>query len=295
MAEKSAPPPRKKREPPSATDAVDDSLELHHPIQDIYEPPLFHYYSNFLPKDALKDYLPAVPDYLRQPLLELAAHVPPSDTFGLPDRRAAVCVAIHVAETPAHLRAAGHPPQRLEIWLTRRAAKMRSHAGEVALPGGRVDAEDRDQIHTALREAHEEIGLPPKMALHLTSLPPTMSRQHLLVTPVVFLLVHNLDRTRPDRKAFVPRPNPSEVASVFSTPLDLFLKSQGHGHRDMDWQDTGWKMRSHYWDFNVVLGEGVDWTEGEREPAFPPKSRVENGEFIFGLTAGIMMNVVSFL
>jgi 8-oxo-dGTP pyrophosphatase MutT (NUDIX family) len=277
------------RQPPSLTDAIDEDLELHTPVQDVYQPPTYFYYSRFLPSSDLPKYLDAVPDYLRPALFELAAYQPPVDDFGLPDRRAAVCVAVHVAETPQHAQEAGEPPFRLEVWLTRRAAKMRTHSGEVALPGGRVDKEDRDPTHTALREAHEEIGLPPNLALMLTQLPPTMSRQHLLVTPVVFLLVHNLDPER-KRRPFLPIPNPSEVASVFSTPLLLFLRSKGHGHRDMDWPDTGWKMRSHFWDFDTLRREGVD-IEGERE--FPPKERQENGEFVFGLTAGIMLSVVS--
>lgn len=279
------------RKEPLPSDPVDEALELHHPVQDIYQPPLYHYYSRFLPSAELPRFLDAVPEYLRPALLALTAYKAPPDTYGLPDRRAAVCVAVHVAETPKEQQAAGAPPFRLEVWLTRRAAKMRSHAGEVALPGGRVDAEDRDALHTALREAHEEIGLPPNMCLYLTQLSPNMSRQHLLVTPVVFLLVHNLDRSR-SRRPFEPRPNPSEVASVFSTPLRMFLSEKGHGHRDMDWQDTGWKMRSHFWDFDSVIRDGYDRPESDKDDSFPPKNRRPNTEFIFGLTAGIMMQVV---
>lgn len=50
-----------------------------------------------------------------------------------------------------------------ETWvvLTRRGLTMRAHAGEVSFPGGRADPGDRDLVHTALREAEEEIGLDP--------------------------------------------------------------------------------------------------------------------------------------
>jgi hypothetical protein len=124
------------RQPPSLTDAVDEELELHTPVQDVYQPPTYFYYSRFLPPTDLNKYLDAVSDYLRPALLSLAAYRPPVDDFGLPDRRAAVCVAVHVTETPLHAQEAGEPPFMLEVWLTRRAAKMRTHSGEVALPGG---------------------------------------------------------------------------------------------------------------------------------------------------------------
>ncbi|KAI9022028.1 NUDIX hydrolase domain-like protein [Hyaloraphidium curvatum] len=277
--------------PTPPTDAVDDALELHEPVQDVYLPPTHFYYSRFAPKSDLAKFLPAVPEALRPAVLALAAHEPPVDDNGLTDRRAAVCVAVHVTDSPPHAVARGDPPQRLEVWLTRRSARLRTHSGEVALPGGRVDKEDRDAVHAALREAHEEIGLPPMLCLYLTQLPPTLSRQGLLVTPVVVLLVHNLDPAR-KRRPFAPVPNPDEVASVFSVPLDLFLRSRGHGHRDMDWQDTGWRMRSHFWDYDVAARDGAEPAPGAAEPpGFPRRSIAEGGEFIFGLTAGIMLSV----
>jgi 8-oxo-dGTP pyrophosphatase MutT (NUDIX family) len=55
--------------------------------------------------------------------------------------------------------------------LTRRRADLRRHAGEISFPGGRKDPEDRDLLHTALREAHEEIGLSPDRVRVLGSLP----------------------------------------------------------------------------------------------------------------------------
>jgi len=50
----------------------------------------------------------------------------------------------------------------LHAVLTRRRADLRRHAGEISFPGGREDASDSDLIHTALREAQEEIGLDPE-------------------------------------------------------------------------------------------------------------------------------------
>src|SRR5262245_52487062 len=53
---------------------------------------------------------------------------------------------------------AGAPP---ELWLVRRPDSMRVHGGQVALPGGKHEPGDESLLMTALREAHEEIGLPP--------------------------------------------------------------------------------------------------------------------------------------
>ncbi|MEZ4310190.1 MAG: CoA pyrophosphatase [Polyangiaceae bacterium] len=48
----------------------------------------------------------------------------------------------------------------VRVWLLRRPADLRSHAGQVALPGGKTDPTDATPVETALREAEEEIGLP---------------------------------------------------------------------------------------------------------------------------------------
>lgn len=56
--------------------------------------------------------------------------------------------------------------------LTRRPSDMRRHAGEIAFPGGRCDPGDPSPTATALREAHEEVGLPPGNVEVLGALPP---------------------------------------------------------------------------------------------------------------------------
>ena len=92
----------------------------------------------------------------------------------------------------------------------RRAANARDrHSGQVAFPGGRVDAADRDEIEAALREAREEIGLQERRVRVLGSLRPYRTVSNFLVTPVVGEIAW------PATIA----PDPREVERVFSIPL----------------------------------------------------------------------------
>ncbi len=61
----------------------------------------------------------------------------------------------------------------LSVVMTRRGDKLRRHAGELSFPGGRADDDDDNLSSTALREAHEEIGLAPPSVELLGALPPT--------------------------------------------------------------------------------------------------------------------------
>ena len=59
-----------------------------------------------------------------------------------------------------------------ELLRTERASTLRSHAGQISFPGGRSDDTDTDATHTALREAAEEVGLPPAEVDVFGTLPP---------------------------------------------------------------------------------------------------------------------------
>lgn len=122
-----------------------------------------------------------------------------------------------------------------EMVLTLRAAGLSTHGGEVAFPGGRRDPEDPDLIFTALREAEEEIGLPPGMVEIVGPLSPLVSRHGLKVTPYVGLI--------PDYVEY--RPNDAEIAAVFSVPLAFFRQDpREHTHR-IDYQGRSWYVPSY--------------------------------------------------
>jgi len=115
-------------------------------------------------------------------------------TRSLPDsaqaRHAAVLVLFGVLDsspalTPASGLARARVPRDLDVLLLRRAATLGSHPGQIAFPGGRLEASDAGPIAAALREAVEETGLDPEGLEPLGTLPalPVPVSNHL-VTPV---------------------------------------------------------------------------------------------------------------
>ena len=89
------------------------------------------------------------------------------------DPAEAAAVEVHGRTKAAVLVALYAAGGELHAVFTRRRHDMRSHAGEISFPGGRRDPEDESLLHTALREAQEEIGLPPQAVRVLGALEPT--------------------------------------------------------------------------------------------------------------------------
>lgn len=104
-------------------------------------------------------------------------------------------------------------PQGITILLTRRTDHLHAHAGQISFPGGRCEPGDCDVVATALREAEEEIGLPPDFVTPIGRLDVYVTRTGFEVSPVIGLVA--------PPPAFVP--DPHEVAEVFEVPLDFIL------------------------------------------------------------------------
>ncbi len=97
----------------------------------------------------------------------------------------------------------------------RRAADRGPHSNQIALPGGAKERHDRSIIHTALREAEEEIGLSPGIVAVTGTLTPLyIDVSNYLITPVVGVY----DGTSPFPWSSL-RPNPLEVAEIIPVPL----------------------------------------------------------------------------
>lgn len=121
------------------------------------------------------------------------------DRFGAEHRQAAVLILLYPG------------PQGLEILLTRRSDTLSNHAGQISFPGGSVDAGDPDPVHTALREAREEVGLVSADVEILGILDVTLLPSGFAVAPVLAVT----------RQAPALVANPAEVAEIFSLPLSL--------------------------------------------------------------------------
>ncbi len=97
----------------------------------------------------------------------------------------------------------------LDVILTKRSSVLKHHPGQIAFPGGKVDAADADTVAAALREANEEIGLDPANVEILGTMPGHETVTGFHMTPV-------LGRIRAD---FVPVPEAGEVEEVFRVSL----------------------------------------------------------------------------
>ena len=87
------------------------------------------------------------------------------------------------------------------LLLTQRSVHLRKHAGQVAFPGGAVDSTDASLIAAALREAEEEVAIPPEAVDVIGVLPPVDSVTGFQVTPVV--LSHPICLTVPAKMRFL--------------------------------------------------------------------------------------------
>ncbi|MGC9162377.1 MAG: NUDIX hydrolase [Thiomonas sp.] len=172
------------------------------------------------------DTLPAVPDVdltperLRQRFARPPAWQPElfEDSLrlnSLPLRGAAVLVAL----VPR--------PHGVQVLLTRRTLALHEHAGQISFPGGRCDRQDLHPAATALREAHEEIGLHPAGTEVLGTLPLYCTASRYAVTPVVALLEHTEGM----------QAQPDEVSEVFEVPLRFLMDPRHHEHRE--WTPAG--------------------------------------------------------
>ncbi|AJP71356.1 CoA pyrophosphatase [Sphingomonas hengshuiensis] len=102
--------------------------------------------------------------------------------------------------------------------LTQRTDTLRNHAGQIAFPGGRIDPGDAGPVDAALREAEEEIALPP----HTVQVVGTVERYRTItgfdVTPVIGVIPPGLTLA----------PAEAEVAAVFEVPLAFVLDAANH-------------------------------------------------------------------
>lgn len=101
-----------------------------------------------------------------------------------------------------------------KVLFTKRTDKVETHKGQISFPGGAVDEEDRDLEETALREAHEEIGLQKEDVTVLGQIDDAL-------TVVSDFIIHPFVGHIPHPYPF--KINPHEVAKIIRVPLDIFV------------------------------------------------------------------------
>jgi 8-oxo-dGTP pyrophosphatase MutT (NUDIX family) len=148
-------------------------------------------------------------------------------------------------------------PEGMTVLLTQRTAHLANHAGQVSFPGGRVDLADGGFEETALRETQEETGIECSQVRIIGRLDPYITRTGFAIIPVVGVI----------EPPFTLNPDPFEVAEVFEVPLAFLLDPANH------------RLCSHEFEGKVRYFYAM------------PYGR----HYIWGATAGILMNLYEFL
>lgn len=130
-----------------------------------------------------------------------------------------------------------------KLILIRRSSKLKHHPGQIAFAGGKRDAADKTIEQTALREAYEEIRLPPDSVQVLGNMPSHETVTGFSVTPVLGLI----------RDEFTPVPDKGEVAEVFSVPFGQLTDLSRFSIQSRHWKNA----RKQY--YTVPYGPYYIW------------------------------------
>lgn len=109
-------------------------------------------------------------------------------------------------------------PNGATVLLTQRSSHLRSHPGQIAFPGGRIDPEDKTARHAALREAEEEVGLDPSLVEVIGQMPYYLTGSGFRILPVLSVV-------KPD---FILTINRDEVDEAFEVPLSFLMNPANH-------------------------------------------------------------------
>jgi 8-oxo-dGTP pyrophosphatase MutT (NUDIX family) len=138
----------------------------------------------------------------------------------------------------------------LHVVYIRRADHVSSHRGQVAFPGGRVDPSDPSLLHTALREAREEVGIDPRSVDVLGAFPEMSTlTSGIIVAPFAGVI--------PESTAMSPCPD--EVAEIFAVPLDALADPAYRG--EYRWNSNGSKYPAILYGGQTIWGLTLRITE----------------------------------
>ena len=141
----------------------------------------------------------------------------------------------------------------LKVMLTKRAENLKEHPGQISFPGGRVESNDRDFRHTALRETEEEIGLKSRQVKIIGELDQYVVGTGYIVSPIIGIIKPPFKLTR----------EKEEVEEIFEVPLDFVTARENFKPYAREYKG---KTRHHF---------AITWKD----------------YFIWGATAGMLRNL----
>ena len=163
--------------------------------------------------------------------LKISGYRPAGGDAYRPNRTAAVLVPVLDLDEP-------------EVVLTRRADHLLQHPGQVSFPGGAAEDQDDSAVHTALREAFEEIGLPPERTRPIGFLDRMDTFSDYRVLPVVALV----------QWPVTWRLDQSEVAEVFTVPLSAAMDRERYSNRQVVRDGREYTIWSMEWGSQRIWG-----------------------------------------
>ncbi|MGL4667017.1 MAG: NUDIX hydrolase [Saezia sp.] len=163
-------------------------------------------------------------------------------------------------------KAQGSAASELSVLFMQRSMHLKDHAGQISLPGGKVEQGDKNSVETALRETHEEIGVEPNQVEVWGTMPSYTSVSAFEITPVVGLIK--------EMKPLVLCTD--EVLETFTVPLSFLMNPAN--------------QRWHEYHSQTVNGSDVvrRWLSMEYIQG-------EKSYFIWGVTAAILRNFYLYL
>jgi len=130
------------------------------------------------------------------------------------------------------------------VLLTKRSETLRSHTGQVAFPGGRIDTADPTPEYAALRETQEEIGLSETFIDVVGRMPDYVSSSGYRIAPVLSVVKPGFHLTL----------NPHEVDTAFEVPLRFLMDPANHRQGSRMWNDIEWMFYEMPYDGQRIWG-----------------------------------------
>ena len=144
---------------------------------------------------------------------------------------------------PAAVLAAMTERERPGFLLIHRPSNMRSHPGQVAFPGGKIDPGETP-VEAALREAYEELGIHERDVTVIGTSDTYRTGSGYAITPVIAVVP-------PDLKL---NPSPTEVAAWFEAPVDFVFNPDNHTHHAGFWQGQERRYIEILWQEHRIWG-----------------------------------------